>query len=404
MTNTASTSLPTIPATPGRMGRTAALWLNASILVAYLAASTAPSPLYALYREAWGFSALTLTVVFSTYAFALLGALLFFGALSDHRGRREVVLVSLGLEIASLLVFRHADSVTWLIAARAVQGVATGIATSALSAGMLDIHRERGSLLNSVSPLVGMGVGALGAGALAQFAPAPTRLVFDVLLAILAAQALAAFFLPETVSKRPGALASMKPQLAVPARAWPTLWQVLPVNTAQWALGGFYASLGPSLARIVTGIHSPLIGGGVVATLVLAGAAAVLAVRTRPARAVLAGGTAALIVGLGVTLGGVELHSTAMFFAGSFIAGLGFGGAFNGTMRSLVPLGEAHERAGLMSTFFVLSYLAFSLPAIAAGLTAGRFGLQAASVGYGLVLVTLGVVALAMMARQTAAG
>jgi len=403
MTNTARTSLSAIPATPGRMSRTAALWLNASLLVAYLAASTAPSPLYALYREAWDFSALTLTVVFSTYAFALLGALLFFGALSDHRGRREVVLVSLGLEIASLLVFRHADSVAWLVAARAVQGVATGIATSALSAGMLDIHRERGSLLNSVSPLVGMGVGALGAGALAQFAPAPTRLVFDVLLAILVAQALAAFFLPETVSKRPGALAAMKPQLAVPARAWPTLWQVLPVNTAQWALGGFYASLGPSLARIVTGIHSPLIGGGVVATLVLAGAAAVLAVRTRPARAVLAGGTAALIVGLGVTLGGVELHSTTMFFAGSFIAGLGFGAAFNGTMRSLVPLAQAHERAGLMSTFFVLSYLAFSLPAIAAGLTAGRFGLQAASVGYGLVLVTLGVVALAMMARQKSA-
>jgi len=403
MSNTACTPLATLPAVPGRMSRSAALWLNASILVAYLAASTAPSPLYALYREAWGFSALTLTVVFSTYAFALLGALLFFGALSDHRGRREVVLVSLGLEIASLLVFRHADSVAWLIVARAVQGVATGIATSALSAGMLDISRERGSLLNSVAPLVGMGVGALGAGALAQFAPAPTRLVFDVLLAILAAQALAAFFLPETVSKRAGALAAMKPQLAVPARAWPTLWQVLPVNTAQWALGGFYASLGPSLARIVTGIHSPLIGGGVVATLVLAGAAAVLAVRARPARAVLSGGTAALVVGLVVTLAGVELHSTAMFFAGSFIAGLGFGAAFNGTMRSLVPLAEAHERAGLMSTFFVLSYLAFSLPAILAGLMAGRFGLQAASVGYGLLLVTLGAVALAMMARRKGA-
>ena len=404
MPNTACTPLTALPVVPGRMSREAALWLNASILLAYLAASTAPSPLYALYREAWGFSALTLTVVFATYAFALLGALLFFGALSDHRGRREVVLVALGLEIAALLVFRHADGVAWLVAARALQGVATGIATSALSAGMLDIHRERGSLLNSVSPLVGMGVGALGAGALAQFAPAPTRLVFDVLLAILAAQGLAAFFLPETVTRRPGALAAMRPQLAVPARAWPTLWQVLPVNTAQWALGGFYASLGPSLARIVTGIHSPLVGGGVVATLVLSGALAVLAVRTRPARAVLAGGTAALVVGLVVTLAGVELHATAPFFAGSLIAGLGFGAAFNGTMRSLVPLAEAHERAGLMSTFFVLSYLAFSLPAIAAGLMAGRFGLQAASVGYALLLVALGVVALAMMARRPAAG
>jgi len=400
MSHAAAPCLPAVAPAPRRLSRTAALWLNASILVTYLAASTAPSPLYALYREAWGFSALTLTLVFSTYAFALLAALLFTGALSDHLGRRQVILVALGLEIASILVFRHADSVAWLFVARAAQGLATGIATSALSAGMLDIHRERGSLLNSVSPLVGMGIGALGAGALAQFAPAPPRLVFDVLLAILAAQALAAFFLPETVSKRPGALAAMRPQLAVPARAWPTLWQVLPVNTAQWALGGFYASLGPSLARIVTGVHSPLIGGGVVAVLVLSGAVAVLAVRTRPARAVLAGGTAALVVGLGVTLGGVELHSTAMFFAGSLIAGLGFGGAFNGTMRTLVPLAEPHERAGLMSTFFVLSYLAFSLPAIAAGLMAGRFGLQAASVGYGLLLVALGVVALAVMARQ----
>jgi hypothetical protein len=386
----------------GRMSRPAALWLNASLLVAYLAASTAPSPLYALYREAWGFSALTLTVIFSTYAFTLLAALLFFGALSDHRGRREVILVSLVLEIASLLVFRHADSVAWLIAARAAQGVATGIATSALSAGMQDIDRERGSLLTSITPLLGMGSGALVAGALAQFAPAPTKLVFDVLLAILAVQTLAAFRLPETVSKRPGALASMRPQLAVPQRAWPTLWQVLPVNTAQWALGGFYASLGPSLARVITGLHSPLLGGAVVAALVLSGAVAILFVRTRPAREALVGGTAALVVGLSVTLAGVQLHSTAAFFVGSVVAGLGFGAAFNGTLRSLVPLAGAHERAGLMSTFFVLSYLAFSVPAIAAGLLAGRVGLQAASVGYGLLLVAMTSVALAMMARRKA--
>src|ERR1700756_5290874 len=161
MLNTAHTPLPTIAAPTGRMSRGAALWLQASILVTYLAASTAPSPLYALYREAWGFSALTLTLVFSTYAFTLLAALLVFGALSDFRGRREVIILSLGLELASLLVFRHAQSVGWLIAARAVQGVATGIATSVLSAGMQDLHRERGALLNSIAPLLGMGAGAL---------------------------------------------------------------------------------------------------------------------------------------------------------------------------------------------------------------------------------------------------
>src|ERR1700733_7300642 len=121
MTCIANAPLAAARAAPGRMSRTAALWLYASILVTYLAASTAPSPLYALYREAWGFSALTLTLVFSTYAFALLAALLFTGALSDHLGRRQVVLAALGLEIASILVFRHADSVVWLFVARAVQ-------------------------------------------------------------------------------------------------------------------------------------------------------------------------------------------------------------------------------------------------------------------------------------------
>jgi MFS family permease len=400
MSCTANPPLPEAIATPGRMSRRAALWLQASILLAYLAASTAPSPLYALYREAWGFSALTLTLVFATYAFTLLAALLFFGALSDHRGRREVVILALVLEFAALLLFRHADSVGWLIAARALQGVATGIATSALSAGLQDLHRERGALFNSIAPLLGMGVGALGAGALAQFAPAPTRLVYDVLLAILAVQTLAALRLPETVARRAGALAAMKPQLAVPRLARRALWQVLPVNTAQWALGGFYASLAPSLARIVTGLHSPLVGGSVVATLVLSGAVAVLLVRSRPARLALAGGTVALVLGLGVTLAGVQWHSTTAFFAGSLVAGLGFGAAFNGTLRTLVPLAAPHERAGLMSTFFVLSYLAFSVPAIAAGLLAGRVGLQAASMGYGLLLVALAGGALVMMARR----
>lgn len=391
-----------VPAAGGarRLCRTGALWLIASIFVTYLAASTVPSPLYALYREAWGFSALTLTLVFSIYAFALLGGLLFFGSLSDYRGRREVIIVALVLEFVSLLVFRHAESVTWLLAARAIQGLATGIATSALSAGMLDIDRERGALLNSVAPLFGMGFGALGAGALAEFAPSPTRLVFDILLALIAAQTLASFWLPETVSRQAGALAAMKPRLAVPPRAWPALWQVLPINTALWALGGFQASLGPSLARIVTGLHSPLLGGAVVASLVLSGAAAVLAVRTRPASIVLAGGAYGLVIGVGTTLAGVQLHSTATFFAGSVIAGLGFGSGFNATMRTLVPLAEAHERAGLMSTYFVLSYLAFSLPAIAAGLVAGMIGLQAASMGYGLLLVALGCLPLARTALR----
>jgi hypothetical protein len=81
----------------------------------------------------------------------------------------------------------------------------------------------------------------------------------------------------------------------------------------------------------------------------------------------------------------------------------GFGAAFNGSIRSLVPLAAAHERAGLMSGFFVLSYLAFSLPAVAAGLFTGRFGLQTTTMGYGLALMAMAAAALLAMERRPAA-
>ncbi len=383
-----------------RMGHAQALWLLASILVGFLAASSAPSPLYALYRDSWGFSALTLTLVFASYAFALLSTALLFGTFSDHRGRREVVLLALVLEIASTVFFWQADSVAWLFAARIVQGLATGIATSVLSAALIDLHPERGALVNTVAPMLGMAVGALGTSALVQFAPTHTALVFELLLVLFVLQTLAAVFLPETVVRRPGAWRSLRPRIAIPASSRSTLVRILPLNTALWALGGFYLSLGPTLARVITGSHAPVVGGALICALVLTSAVAIVFVRARPPRQVLLLGTVALVLGLVITLAGVALHSTAAFFAGTVVAGVGFGSGFNGSLRSLVCTATPAERGGLMSGFFVLSYLAFSVPAIVAGLAAGAFGLHATALGFGLAVLALGLVALGLMLRR----
>lgn len=385
-----------------RLSHPMALWLLASILVGFLAASSAPSPLYALYRDSWGFSALTLTLVFASYAFALLGAALVFGTFSDHRGRREVVLLALVLEIVSTVLFWQADSVAWLFAARIVQGLATGIATSVLSAALIDLHTERGALVNSVAPMLGMAVGALGTSALVQFAPTHTALVFELLLGLFVLQALAAVLLPETVVRRPGAWRSLRPRIAIPASSRATLVRILPLNTALWALGGFYLSLGPTLARVITGSHAPVVGGALICALVLTSAVAIAFVRTRPPRQVLLLGTGALVLGLVITLAGVALHSTVAFFAGTVVAGVGFGSGFNGSLRSLVGTATPAERGGLMSGFFVLSYLAFSMPAIVAGLAAGTFGLHATALGFGLAVLALGLTALGLMLRRTA--
>ncbi|VVP75056.1 MFS transporter [Pseudomonas fluorescens] len=370
------------------------LWFLAVTLLSFLAASTAPTPLYHLYQEHLRFSAATLTVIFGVYAISLLVALLTVGSLSDYLGRKPVIFTAVLLNVLAMLLFINADSVAWLIGARVLQGFATGMATAVLSAALLDTDRQQGPLVNSVAPLLGMALGAIGCGLLAEFAPLPLQLTYWVLLALFVMQALYVWRLPETVSSQAGAWASLRPTLHVPVQARSTLWRVLPLNTATWALGGFFASLAPSLVRTATGSTSNLIGGATVAALTVTGALMIFTLRNRPAAiALLLGGTL-LPVGLVLILLGVHSASLALFFLCTLVAGCGFGAGFLGAVRSLVPLALPHERAGLMSAYYVLSYLAFCLPSLLAGNLTQTFGLVPTTDGYGAVLIVLSLGAL----------
>ncbi|TLP78758.1 MFS transporter [Pseudomonas nitroreducens] len=371
--------------------------------MAFLAAAAAPTPLYALYRESWHFSPALLTLVFSIYAGGLMLALLVFGSLSDHLGRRPVIRAALILELLAMAVFLYANSVELLILARLLQGFATGIATSVLGAAMLDIDRERGPLINSVAPMLGMAMGALGSSTLVQFGSDPLHEVYVWLLAVFALGVVLLRWLPESISRQPGALASLKPRIRIPPQARRAFWSVAPLNASLWALGGFYLSLGPTLARQVTGLQVPMIGGGLVSLLCLCGALAIFALRNQPAAVILRRGGLALIIGLLITLLGVDSGNLWLFFLGTAVAGLGFGGAFLGALRSVVPLAHAHERGALMASFYVLSYLAFSVPAILAGLAIQRYGLIATTNGYASLQILAASLVLLLSLRAPAA-
>src|SRR5450830_15366 len=341
-------------------------------LLTFLAASSAPTPLYHLYQEGLHFSSGMLTLIFGVYALSLLAALLTVGSLSDHLGRKPVIFAALVLNMLAMLLFINESGVAWLIAARTLQGFATGMATAVLGAALLDTDRQQGPLVNSVAPLLGMACGAMGSSLLVEFAPLPTQLIYSTLLALMLGQAVYVWRLPETVSRIPGALASLRPTLHVPPQARRALWLSLPVDVAVWAMGGFYLSLAPSLVRAATGSTSNLIGGGLVA------------------------------VGVALILVAVHSASLPLFFIATLIAGSGFGAGFLGALRSVVPLALPHERAGLMSAFYVLSYLAFCLPSLLAGNLIRSFGLIATTDGYGVVLIVLTLGALAGLLRQDA--
>jgi len=369
-------------------------------LLSFLAASSAPTPLYHLYQEALQFSPATLTLIFGVYAFSLLAALLTVGSLSDHLGRKPVIFAALLLDMLAMLLFINADSVAWLIAARVLQGFATGMATSVLGAALLDTDRQQGPLVNSVAPLLGMAFGALGSGLLAEYAPQPLRLTYWILFGLFTLQALYVWRLPESVTRLAGAWASLRPTLHVPPQARRALWLALPVDVAVWAVGGFFLSLAPSLVRTATGSTSNLIGGGLVAVLTVSGALMIFSLRNRPADKILRLGASSLAIGIALILAAVHSASLPLFFFATLVAGSGFGAGFLGALRSVVPLALPHERAGLMSAFYVLSYLAFCLPSLLAGNLTRTFGLIATTDGYGAVLIVLSLGALLGLMRQ----
>lgn len=98
---------------------------------------------------------------FAVYSFSLLVALLTMGALGPRRAK-PAILLSLVLVGVSMVIFAQAQGLADLLWARSLQGIATGTATSAVGAAMLDLDRENGTLINTLSPLLGMAAGILG--------------------------------------------------------------------------------------------------------------------------------------------------------------------------------------------------------------------------------------------------
>ncbi|WP_301125385.1 MFS transporter [Streptomyces cacaoi] len=388
----------------GPRARAATFVLDASVLTALLAASSAPTPLYPGYQDSWGLSPLTVTVVFGAYALALLLASLTTGGLSDHLGRRPVLMAALLLAAAAMVLMASADGAGALITARAVQGAATGAATSAAGAGLLDLQDPRrpgrSTLTNSIAPPAGMAVGVLASTLLVRFAPGPTVTVYALLAAVFLAQALAVACTPETARPRPGALRSLRPRLAVPAPARRALTVVGAAVVAVWALGGFYSSLGPSLVHLVAP-GSPRIAGGLVFfALTAAATVTVWALRHTAPRTAVTAGALAVVPSAALSLLGLHGAGLPAVHIGAALAGVAFGAVSQGALRMTLTALEAADRAGALAAYYVLSYLSMSLPAVVAGAATQHHGLRTTAHAYAVVATLLALAALGALAAS----
>lgn len=395
-----------VPASPRTLPRGVAFAGISAAMVVILVAAGAPTPLLPIYQAQWGFPPWVLTLAFGVYAFALLVTIPVVGSLSDHVGRRPLMIGALALDSVAMVVFLLSPSVGWLVVARVVQGIATAAASTAVSAAVVELAPERykklGAQMTSLAPLAGLGIGALYSGLLAQFASDAAFAVWMVLVVVMVSVTLVAVFTPETATRKPGALASMVPNISLPAQVRRLYATTVPGIVSAFMMMTLYMGLVPVVLVAYFHVRNPVVGA-LVAFAVFAVGAAVSAFSgaVRP-HVLRIAGTGGITAGAVVFVGGIGAHSLALVWVAAVLTGAGIGAAFAGTTRGLVPEVAPHERAGLFTAVYVVGYAGMGVSAVVAGLVAGIVGPAVMASWFGVataVVALTGVIATTRLTR-----
>jgi len=352
--------------------------LAASALIAAMfMGSTLVTPLYAIYAERFGFSKLVLTLIYAVYVVGNLAALLLFGRVSDAFGRRRTALPAIGVALASTLVFLFTRSTAWLFAARALSGLAIGVASAAGTAWLADVepeaHRPRAALLATSANFIGIALGPLLAGLLAEYAPAPLRLSYVVYLLVIVAVGIVVASAREPDAERSGRW-SLRPRIGV-ARPIRKAF-VAPAITAFCTFGfiGFYAALAPSLIGERLHRTSHALGGAVVFELFLVAALTNFATRRLSSRAAMRAGLAVQLPALGLLVAADRLASLPLLLGATAIAGASAALGYRGSLQVVNALAPPDRRGETVASYMIACFVGNSLPVIGVALLAAATG------------------------------
>ncbi len=381
-----------------RLPPAATFWVAACSLLLVFATSGAPIPLFNEYRAHDGIGQSEIGLVAAGYFLSAAAALLVLGRLSDHLGRRPVALGALGCAALSCVVLARMDGVASLLVGRMLQGLACGVASTALGAYAVDSGPARlrwlSALVSSSAPMTGLTLGALACGVLMQYAPWPRQLVYVLLGCGLLLCALLVVASPETAPPRPGALGSVVPKLRVPPGAERLLLGTGAAIVGTWSLGSYYLSFGPALLVEHLGVHSPIVVAAAFASVMVLNPVGGPIVRHWPPVRAMRAGMGLLMVAVFAIVVTVHARAVLPFLAATLMVGLSQGVAVTGGMRALLAGTHVGDRAGLLALIYLVSYCAAAIPSMVGSLLADRVEPFTLTLGYAALSLASATVAL----------
>lgn len=331
--------------------------------------TTLPTPLYGDYARQFGFSNLTLTLIYATYVAGTLSMLFLLGRLSDQVGRKPVALAAIALAIAAAILFAIARSTAILFAARLATGIAAGLSSGTMVAWLKELHRgdqaKTASLRTVAINILGLALGPLLCGVLAEYAPLPfvtPYLIYILFLLFLAAGIAHA----HDTQDQPRALddVTLKVRVGVPRALRAKFLAPGIANFVLYSMVGFYSALAPGLISKALHIASHAISGALVAELFMVGAITVYASQRLSSRAAMLWGFALMLPALGLLMTAEMQASLPVLIAGTAIGGVALGAGYRGAIEVGNQIAPEDKRSELISMLFVCGNLGLALPVI----------------------------------------
>ncbi|MHC1562589.1 MFS transporter [Actinomycetospora sp. C-140] len=387
----------------GLRGRAAAIVVALAFLVTMLGA-TLPTPLYPIYEREQGFGGVMVTLIFAAYAVGVTAALLLFGRLSDQVGRRAVLLPGLVLAAVSSAVFLIPDDLGTLFAGRVLSGLSAGIFTGTATAAIVDFAPEGRqkpySLLAAAVNMLGLGLGPVVAGALAQFAPAPLALPYLVHIVLVLVVGAAVWCVVEPVETPAGPVSWRPQKVSVPPEVRGVFVRAAIAGFAGFAVLGLFTAVSPAFLTQVLHEQDHLVNGLVVFTLLGASTLGQIASSGLGERPALLTGCAALVVGMGLVGTAIGTASLPVLVAGAAVAGVGQGMSFRAGLAAVSAGSPAARRSEVASSFFLVLYIGISIPVIGEGVASAAVGLVTAGVVFAGIVALLALVAFVSLLVQ----
>ncbi len=394
---------PTGPGATGTTRHAVAFWLVAFSFLTLMSFTTVPTPLYPLYQATEGFPAFMITVIFAAYGFGVIAGLFLVGHLSDHYGRRRMVLIAVAVEVFSALLFTLSTAVgVWLIA-RFICGFGIGMLTAAATAHLAELQAvarpRRGSRFASTVATVvnsgGLAIGPLAGGLLTEWWPNPLRLPFVVYLVALVLVGVVVATVPETVD-RPAERVAYRPQrVRVEPSGRGEFISVAIGAAAAFSVLGLFTSLAATVLHQVMHHESRLLAGAVVFAMLGASALSQVVFVRFGLHTRLRLGRALMVIGLIALAVSAITAWLALFAISGVLAGAGVGLVFQAAIGTAARLAPAGAQAETISGMFLAAYLGITVPVIAVGVTLTLVG-RPVPVLVGFAVVVIGVVSLAV--------